>query len=219
MAFQGFESDRGTLKYRCPAAACDLKCEGRAACLSQYRRRATSGALCVSISSARTGASSPPRPGAPAWRRGYNRRSALERINARLDRSFGFEVHFIRGLAKMKTRMGLALAVMIEGRDERMRSLVRPVPFADRALRQPPTAPTRPLLDAAPLSAARAFLIYPRSALVPTSPQHPNPLPRLQSILPHCQIRSTSPSRQKHPQRRLPMTQQVWRLYLRPHRR
>ncbi len=39
--------------------------------------------------------------GSPAWRRGYNRRSALERINARLDRSFGFKVHCIRGLAKM----------------------------------------------------------------------------------------------------------------------
>ena len=32
MAFQGFEADRNTLKYRCPAAAYDLHCQGREAC-------------------------------------------------------------------------------------------------------------------------------------------------------------------------------------------
>ncbi len=51
--------------------------------------------------------------GSPSWHRGYNRRSALERINSRLDNSFGFENHFILGKAKMQTRMGLALAVMM----------------------------------------------------------------------------------------------------------
>jgi len=39
--------------------------------------------------------------GSPSWERGYHRRSALERINNRIDHSFGFERHFIRGLAKM----------------------------------------------------------------------------------------------------------------------
>ena len=33
MAFQGFEADRETLKYRCPALAYDLECAGRGACL------------------------------------------------------------------------------------------------------------------------------------------------------------------------------------------
>jgi len=77
--------------------------------------------------------------GSPSWRRGFSRRTALERINARLDRCYGFETHFIRGQAKMQTRMGLAFAVMIamalasviENRHERMRSLVRPVPYQD----------------------------------------------------------------------------------------
>lgn len=65
---------------------------------------------------------------------GYARRSALERINARLDGSFRFENHFVRGRAGMKTRIGLAVAVMMAlplgavraGRPERMRSLVDP---------------------------------------------------------------------------------------------
>jgi hypothetical protein len=56
----------------------------------------------------------------------------VERVNSRLDVSFGFERHFIRGLKKMKVRMGLALGVMLslalgrakENRMEKMRSLV-----------------------------------------------------------------------------------------------
>ncbi|MBS3955067.1 MAG: hypothetical protein KGZ88_19105, partial [Methylomicrobium sp.] len=75
--------------------------------------------------------------GSPSWQRGYARRSALERINNRIDNSFCFEKHFIRGQAKMKTRMGLALAVMMAmalghvkaGRIEQMRSLVQPIPI------------------------------------------------------------------------------------------
>ena len=51
--------------------------------------------------------------GSPSWQRGYNRRSALERINNRIDRHFGFEQNFIRGIAKMTTRVGLAIAVMM----------------------------------------------------------------------------------------------------------
>jgi hypothetical protein len=76
--------------------------------------------------------------GSPSWQRGYNRRSALEQINNRIDHRFGFEQHFIPGLAKMQTRVGLALAVMlamalghIESRPQQMRSLVQPIPLPD----------------------------------------------------------------------------------------
>ena len=52
-----------------------------------------------------------------------------------IDNSFCFEKHFIRGHAKMQTRMGLALAVMMAmalghvkaGRLEQMRSLIQPI--------------------------------------------------------------------------------------------
>ena len=67
------------------------------------------------------------------WKRYYARRTAVERVNSRLDVSFGFERHFIRGLAKMRCRMGLSLVVMLamalgrvrEKRRALMRSLVR----------------------------------------------------------------------------------------------
>jgi hypothetical protein len=60
-------------------------------------------------------------------------RTAVERVNSLLDVSFGFERHFIRGMKKMKVRLGIALVVMLSmalgsiemGEPDRMRSLVR----------------------------------------------------------------------------------------------
>ena len=144
MAFQGFEAGRGpsgTIKYRCPAAAFDLDCKGREACHRAGRVKPGAYGRIVRIDLDRHDRRifTPTPWGSPSWRRGYNRRSAMERINARLDRGFNFETHFIRGLAKMKTRVGLALAVMMAmalgqaraGRAERMRSLVGAVELRD----------------------------------------------------------------------------------------
>ena len=69
-----------------------------------------------------------------AWARGYKRRTAVERVNSRLDGSFQFERHYIRGQKKMQLRVGLALIVMLalavghlrEGENEKIRSLVQP---------------------------------------------------------------------------------------------
>ena len=138
LAFQGFEADRDTLKYRCPAAAYGLECKGQAQCHQagnvspgDYGR-----IVRIKITEQDRRIFAPTPHGSPSWRRGYNRRSALERINNRIDNSFGFERHFIRGQAKMQTRVGLALAVMMAmalghvkaGRIEQMRSLVLPIP-------------------------------------------------------------------------------------------
>lgn len=138
MAFQGFESDRNALKYRCPAAAYGLDCQGRDQCHEaggvtpgEYGRIVRIG---LDDHDRRIFVPTP--HGSPGWQRGYNRRSALERINNRIDHSFGFERHFIRGRAKMQVRVGLALAVMMalalghvrQGRIGQMRSLVQPIP-------------------------------------------------------------------------------------------
>jgi hypothetical protein len=42
----------------------------------------------------------------------YSGRTSVERLNGRLDRDFMFEDHFIRGLAKMRTRVALSLIAM-----------------------------------------------------------------------------------------------------------
>jgi hypothetical protein len=60
----------------------------------------------------------------------------VERVNSRIAGSFVFDHHYIRGLKKMKVRMGLALVIMLAvaygsikaGANERMRSLVGRTP-------------------------------------------------------------------------------------------
>jgi hypothetical protein len=126
MAYGGFEKDRNTLKYRCPAKHYGLACQGRDRC-------------CIS-DSIRINIHSNPRIFTPLarssyqWKTMYKKRSSVERVNSRLDESFGFEKHFIRGQKKMKLRCGLALIVMLgmaygrmkEKQPDKLRSLVQP---------------------------------------------------------------------------------------------
>jgi hypothetical protein len=137
MAFQGFEANRNTLKYRCPAAAYGFQCQGSKECsaLGQVNPGPFGRSIRINITKEDRRIFTPTPYGSPSWERIYNRRSSLERINNRIDNSFGFEKHYIRGGAKMQTRAGLALAVMMAmalghvraGRIEQMRSLVRPI--------------------------------------------------------------------------------------------
>ena len=77
--------------------------------------------------------------GSPSWKRGYNRRSALERIYSRVDNAYRMEKHYIRGLQQMRLRLGLVTVVMMAmalgclrtERQDRMRSLVGPVGLRD----------------------------------------------------------------------------------------
>mgnify|MGYP006290711605 CR=1 FL=1 len=105
MAYGGFEKDRQTLKYRCPAAHYGLECPGRTRCpIHQAVRIPLAEDRRVFTPLARS---------SYAWQREYKRRTSVERVNSRLDVSFGFEEHFIRGLGKMRLRVGLALLGML----------------------------------------------------------------------------------------------------------
>ncbi len=125
MANGGFEKDRHTLKKLCPARQYGIICKGQALCkvaqglripLAEDRRIFT-----------------PIDRASYKWKKEYDKRTSVERVNSRLDVSFGFELHTIRGIAKMKLRCGLALSVMLamaigrikEKQKEKMRSLVR----------------------------------------------------------------------------------------------
>ena len=127
MAFGGFEKDRGTLKYRCPAKHYGLDCADREQCW-------ISDSIRIDIDSNRR-IFTPLARSSYKWQTMYNKRSAVERVNSRLDESFGFEKHFIRGMNKMQARCGLALIVMLgmaygrarQKQYERMRSLVTSV--------------------------------------------------------------------------------------------
>ncbi|WP_313927667.1 hypothetical protein [Pseudoxanthomonas sp.] len=51
--------------------------------------------------------------GSPSWYRGYNRRTAMERIHNRIDNGFGYERHFVRCIEKVTRRVGLALTITL----------------------------------------------------------------------------------------------------------
>jgi len=127
MVFYGFERDRGTLKYRCPAALYGYECSERGTCSqTDYGR-----VLRVPLDLDRRRFVPVPRS-TYKWKRLYRGRTAVERVNSRLDVSFGFERHFIRGMKKMRVRVGIALVVMLSmalasiqmGKPQRIRSLV-----------------------------------------------------------------------------------------------
>jgi len=140
MAFYGFEADRNTLKYRCPAAVYGFECKGCGECsdLGNVNSQGYGRVVRINITKEDRRIFTPIPHGSPSWNRAYNRRSSLERINSRLDNDFCFEKHYIRGKAKMQTRVGLAAAVMMAmalghvraGHIKQMRSLVRPVALA-----------------------------------------------------------------------------------------
>jgi hypothetical protein len=130
MAYEGFEHDRGTLKYRCPAAAHGIACTQRGLC-NEGQQPAHGRIVRVPLDTDRR-VFTPLARDSKAWTREYKHRPAVERVNSRLDVSFGFERHYIRGLHKMQVRAGLALLVMLgmavgwieAGHRERLRSLV-----------------------------------------------------------------------------------------------
>lgn len=136
LAFVGFEKDRMTLKYRCPAAYYGFECKGRAECeklspigVGEYGR-----VVRVPLETDRRIFTPIPRH-TPRWEKEYDLRTSVERVNSRVDRVLGFELHTTRGLAKMKLRVTLALVVVLAmalgriraGQKEKMRSMVAPV--------------------------------------------------------------------------------------------
>ena len=126
MRYQGFEAKRETLKYRCPACDGKTVCQGAGQCPVKK-------AIRIKLSEDRR-VFTPLARSTPKWKRAYNLRTSVERTNSRLDVSFGFEEHFLRGQKKVTFRCGLALVIMLAlalariraGQEEHMRSLVRP---------------------------------------------------------------------------------------------
>jgi len=127
MVSGGLEKDRNTLKKLCPAKYYGRECKGREECqvaqgiripLSEDRRIFT-----------------PIDRASQKWDKEYDKRTSVERVNSRIDVSFGFELHTIRGMAKMQVRCGLALCVMLamalgrvkEKQADKIRSLVRAI--------------------------------------------------------------------------------------------
>lgn len=125
MAYGGFEKDRNTLKYRCPSKHYGCKCLGENQCEIKSQIR-------ISIDEDRR-IFGPVARDSYKWKDIYKKRSSVERVYSRLDTSFGFENHTIRGQKKMKLRVGMAYMAMLamalgrikDNQQENMRSLVK----------------------------------------------------------------------------------------------
>ena len=125
MPFGSFDQDRQTLRYRCPALHFEISCAGKEKCPAKAGVR-------IRLAEDRR-IFTPVARSSYKWKKLYRMRTATERVNSRLDVSFGFENHYIRGLKKMQLRVGLALCVMLamalgrikQNQHELMRSLVK----------------------------------------------------------------------------------------------
>lgn len=125
MAHAGFEAKRQTLKYRCPALHYGIECASLGSC-------PVGAAVRIKLAEAAR-MFTPVARDSYKWSRLYKKRTSVERLFSRLDGSYGFEQHTIRGLAKMHLRVSLALCIMLalavgsvkEQQAQRMRSLRR----------------------------------------------------------------------------------------------
>jgi len=131
MVYGGFERERGTHKYRCPAAYYDIECENEDRCSikgSRYGR-------VVRIKMKEDWRKFPPvARNTYKWERLYKKRTAVERVNSRLKKMLGLGDLYIRGKKKIEVRIGLSLIVLLamglaqvkrKGKEFAWRSLVR----------------------------------------------------------------------------------------------
>jgi hypothetical protein len=120
----GYEESRDALRKKCPVSMYGASCKEKDTCT-----------YCKNV---RVSLETDPRIFTQVdrqsykWKRLYAKRTAVERVNSRLDVSFGFETRRVRGMKKMALLTALAFAIMdtlaigsiIDKKPERMRSLV-----------------------------------------------------------------------------------------------
>lgn len=125
MAFDGYDKQRDSLAYKCPAKAYGIKCKGCLMCPVNTKvriKRSVNPRVFTEVARS-----------SYKWKKMYNKRVALERINSRLDNGYEFENHTIRGKAKMEVEVNIAMSIMMTialvnaklGKKENMRSLIK----------------------------------------------------------------------------------------------
>jgi hypothetical protein len=104
MTPNGYERKRDALRFKCPAMAYGVKCMEMTECKCKNIRipLLTDQRIFTQVQRETY-----------KWKRFYNMRTAVERVNSRLDGAYGFEERRSRGLARTKVHVGLALLVML----------------------------------------------------------------------------------------------------------
>ena len=136
MQYMGFEKDRETLKFRCPAAAYGMECKNRDACRCSFRvKNGTYGRVVRVPLDRDRRLLLPVHTQSRNFREGYKRRTSVERLFSRLDNLQGMEWALVRSRRRMDLRVTLilltmqttALAWIKEGQAERIRTLLSSV--------------------------------------------------------------------------------------------
>jgi hypothetical protein len=104
MILNGYEKDRDALRFKCPAQAYGVKCAegGECRCRNIRIPLATDQRIFTQVQRE-----------SYKWKRLYKMRTAVERVNSRLDGAYGFEERRTRGITRTKLHVGLALLVML----------------------------------------------------------------------------------------------------------
>ena len=121
----GYDSERNAQRFKCPVAHYGATCPESKTCTLPKTIRVptcTNPRIFTEVGRATY-----------KWKRLYAGRTAVERVNSRLDVSFGFEIRRVRGMKKMNMMATLAFCVMDtlalsslqRKKPELMRSLVR----------------------------------------------------------------------------------------------
>ena len=133
MQFMGFEKDRNTLKFRCPAAAFGIECRNRDACQCAPLVRDGSFGRVVRVPLDKDRRVFMPQHfHSQGFEKAYKRRTAVERVNSRLDNIHGFENTALRSQDRIALRIGLVMLVMLAsakawalaGKEENIRSIL-----------------------------------------------------------------------------------------------
>ena len=114
MQFLGYEKNRDTLKFRCPATAHGIECKNREACRCRPTVRDGRYGRVVRVPRNRD-----PRTLMPIhyhsrnFAKAYKKRTSVERVFSRLDNVHGFENAIVKSRQRMQTRVAIALISML----------------------------------------------------------------------------------------------------------
>lgn len=113
MEFKGFEADRETLKFRCPAAAFGIECKNREACRSIIKDEGHGRIVRIKLED-NPRLFLPVHQGSRRFEKLYAERTSIERLFSRLDHMFGMEAPLrSKGLERATIRVTLAFSAML----------------------------------------------------------------------------------------------------------
>ena len=113
MAPMGYEKKRGTLKFRCPAAAYGLDCIGQKACMQNYKGKSSFGRVVRVPIKIDERVFTPVLRDSAKWERIYKGRTAVERFNGRIKNILNLDSRNFRNLPNIELKAAISILAMV----------------------------------------------------------------------------------------------------------